>query len=174
MSFVLETERLFLREFKPKDASTFFELNSDPEVMKHTGDVPFKNVEEALSLIENYNDYQKNGFGRNTVILKSTNEVIGWCGLKKHHDGMVDLGFRLFKKDWNNGYATESSMAILKKGFTAYQLEEIIGRASKNNPASINVLKKLGMRFYKEAPCEGIINSVYYKIIKEDAKHLFS
>ena len=51
-----------------------FELNSDPEVMKHTGDVSFESLKQTKAFLKNYPDYKKNGFGRNTDILKETGE----------------------------------------------------------------------------------------------------
>lgn len=168
MKTIAETKRLFIREFSLGDAKCFYDLNNDPEVMRYTGDKPFRSIEESQLLINNYDAYKKNGFGRNTLILKESNEIIGWCGLKRHEEGMVDLGFRLFQKYWNKGYATEASLKHLELGFNTYQIEEIIGRASHDNLASIAVLKKCGMKFWKNAPCEGIENSVYYRIQKRD------
>ncbi len=39
------------------------------------------------------------GYGSRTVILKETGECLGWCGLKKHPDGMVDLGYRFHQRN---------------------------------------------------------------------------
>ena len=64
MKMILETDRLFLREFVEDDAEAFFALNSDPEVMRYTGEPLFKNVEEMRSRIRDYPDYRRHGFGR--------------------------------------------------------------------------------------------------------------
>ena len=82
MKNVIETERLYLREFDISDSASFFELNLNPNVIKYTGNSAFKDVEEAKKFLENYSDYQTNGFGRWAVIYKSTQEFLGWCGLK--------------------------------------------------------------------------------------------
>lgn len=44
---LIETERLILRESVVNDAPDLFEMNSDPEVLKYTGDVAFTSVEET-------------------------------------------------------------------------------------------------------------------------------
>ena len=106
--------------------------------------------------------------GRWAVIRKKDDAFLGWCGLKKHEDGMVDLGFRLMKKYWNKGYATEAAKACVDHGFNTLGLKEIIGRAAQENMASINVLEKCGMDFWKEDECKGIDDSVYYRIRKVD------
>ena len=164
MRWIIETERLRLREFELTDAKVFFDLNADPEVTRHTGDNAFESIEESEQLIKNYSQYKQHGLGRWTVVSKISNEVLGWCGLKKHSEGFIDIGFRFLRNEWGKGYATEAAKACLEYGFTNLKLEEIIGRASQDNPASIRVLEKIGMEFWKIAPCEGIDNSVYYKI----------
>lgn len=165
MTPIIQTNRLFLREFSPEiDTEPFYNLNSDWEVMKYTGDVAFNSQEEAKTFLENYSDYDRNGYGRWTVCLKENNEVVGWCGLKKHDNGMVDLGYRFFKKNWGKGYATEASKACLEYGFNELQIEEIVGRTARENKGSIRVLEKVGMTFWKEDTCEGIEDSIYYRI----------
>lgn len=147
MAFLLETNRLIMREIVVSDAPEMFALNADPEVLKFTGDQAFATVDQAKSFLESYTDYEKNGFGRWAVVRKSDGEILGWCGLKRHTNGMVDLGFRLMKKYWQKGYATESAKACIVFGFETLKLQEIVGRAELENSASIQVLKKCGMTF---------------------------
>ena len=110
MNFILETPRLILREFDISDAENLFLLNSDPDVIRYTGDVAFKNIDEAKALIENYVPYKRDGYGRWTVLLKDTNEFIGWGGLRFIEDTKnIDLGYRYMKKYWNKGYGTEAA-----------------------------------------------------------------
>jgi RimJ/RimL family protein N-acetyltransferase len=45
-------------------------------------------------------------------------------------------------------------------------MDEIIGRSMKENKASIRVMQKLGMEFWKIDVCEGIEDTVYYRISK--------
>ncbi|MCY1635254.1 GNAT family N-acetyltransferase [Marinifilum sp. D737] len=166
MKVVLETERLFLREFILEDAQSMFDLNSDPEVIKYTGDPPFESVEQAKAFLQNYDDYKKNGFGRWAMISKADNEFIGWCGLKLNEEKFIDLGFRVFRKHWNKGYASEAAKACLTYGFQTLGFDEIIGRVLSENKASIKVLEKLGMRYWKNDTCHGFENARYYRIIK--------
>lgn len=166
MRRIIESERLLLRELDISDSENFYYLNSDPEVLKYTGDKAFSSISEAESFLENYNDYKLNGFGRWAVVLKESDEFIGWCGLKLNEEKLIDLGFRFFKSQWAKGYATESAKASLKYGFNNLNITEIIGRASIDNQASIRVLEKLKMTFWKNDSCKGIENSVYYKMNK--------
>jgi len=118
---ILETERFYLREMTLSDAKHLFLLNEDPDVTKYTGDNPFLNPTEAYRFLEKYDHYKKYGFGRWAVIDKTNEHFLGWCGLKYTEKlDEFDIGFRFFKKYWNNGYATESAKACMKLGFNKY------------------------------------------------------
>lgn len=143
-----------------------FALNNDPEVLKFTGDLPFSSVQEASDFIHEYDHYQRHGFGRWTIIDKTNYSYIGWCGLKLNEENDIDLGFRILKQHWNKGYATEAAKASIQWGFSNLQIESIIGRAIKDNRASIAVLKKVGMTFWKNGSCHGLPNAQYYRILK--------
>lgn len=166
MKKIVETNRLILRELNRTDAKQFFNLNANPEVLKYTGDVPFSSISNAESFLKNYTEYKKNGFGRWAVLSKTSGEFLGWCGLKRNEEGDIDLGFRFFQENWGKGYATEAAKACLNIGFNTLHIDEIIGRAAIENIASTKVLEKIGMTFWKKDLCEGIENSVYYKINK--------
>lgn len=149
-NLITETTRCYLRRFNIEDAQSLLDLNADPEVLKYTGDPPFENLEAVHQFIQSYDHYEKHGMGRWSIILKEDEKFIGWCGLKNHpNEGFVDLGYRLSRKYWNQGYATETARACIEYGFTILNLESIIARAANTNLASIRVMKKLGMRFLK-------------------------
>lgn len=160
MTFILESARLRFRESTPGDAEHMFALNSDPEVVQYTGDGPFASIQEARDFLENYvNVFRRFQRGRWLLELKSTGEVIGWCGLKFHEDNSeTDVGYRLFKKHWGNGYATEAAKAAIAYGFDTLQLDRIVAHARKENIASLKVLEKCGMKIIGEDnDCDGEI-----------------
>ena len=145
---ITETERLYLRQLTVDDAEDIYRLNLDPDVIRFTGDRAFRSTEEAKHFLERYDHYQKYGFGRWAVIEKNDDELIGWCGLKyspvlAEHD----IGFRFFKSCWNQGYATEAALASINHGFEKLNLQSIVGRAMKENTASVSVLEKIGLSF---------------------------
>ena len=97
MSFIIETERLGMREFWPEDAEDLFALSTNPRVMQYVvgKEVP-ANVETMREKIANYPDYKRHGFGRWACIHKATGRLIGFTGLKRLEDfgDEVDLGYR--------------------------------------------------------------------------------
>lgn len=163
-SIITQTPRLLLKEFTIDDAENLYLLNLDPEVIKYTGDNPFRNIKEAKIFLENYDHYQKYEFGRWAVIHKSDKAFLGWCGLKYSPDvNEYDIGFRLFKSYWNKGFAIEAAIACLDLGFNKYGMNEILGRVMKSNEASIKVLEKIGLKFRKNfdfGSQEGLIYSI--------------
>jgi RimJ/RimL family protein N-acetyltransferase len=167
--FSIETDRLLLREMREEDALAFYQLNADPEVLKYTGDDSFEDVEQAREFLQNYPQisYLKDGYGRWTCVLKSSNEIIGWCGLRKQDTGETDLGYRFHQRFWGQGFATESSIKSLQIGFNELGLERIIARAADENLASIRVIQKMGMSFLKNEKLHGQASSIY-ELFKHD------
>ncbi len=168
MNILFETERLQLRPFSLDDAKEMYLLNLDREVLQYTGDVSFKSIAAAKSFLKNYDQYSAFGMGRWATLTKDGHHFIGWCGLKywSAEEG-ADIGFRLHKKYWGKGYATEAASACLAYGFLQLGLHRIIGRAKKENKASIRVMEKIGMKFQYDFLFEGD-QGVMYLATKND------
>ena len=150
MKVILETDRLLLREYVEEDAEAFFNLNSDPEVLRFVPDKQLLNVEQARQILIDHPiaDYRKHGFGRGACILKSTGEQIGFAGLKYLEDlGEVDVAYRLMPTHWGQGLATEAAVASVLFGFADLGLKQIIGLVMPENIASVRVLEKTGLRY---------------------------
>jgi RimJ/RimL family protein N-acetyltransferase len=169
----IETALLLLRAITPADRDELFELHTDPEVQKYTGESVVDSKEKIDKAIEKrQRDYAKHGFGRMATIIKETGEFVGWAGLTYLPEfAAVDLGYRFKTKYWGRGYATEASQAILKQGFEMHKLDEIVAIALPENKASIRVMQKVGMNFDKLAPYDDEIEeTVWYKMTKEEYK----
>jgi len=152
----IETEKFILRDLKMEDALGMFELDSDPEVLIYLGNNPLTSIEQSKKIIENvHKQYEKNGIGRWAIIDKNTDEFIGWTGLKyeekvREDFNYYDLGYRLKKKFWGKGIATETSLISLEYGFNVLNLKKISATAHIGNKASNKVLQKVGFRFVEE------------------------
>ena len=169
---ILETNRLYLKEFSVDDAEGLWLLNSEEEVLRFTGDEPFESVAAAKQFIEEYDEYRRSGFGRWTVRTNYDDSYVGWCGLKRLPDDDVDLGFRLLRSQWNKGYGTEAAHACLNYGFDHLGLDRIIGRAMVANGASIRVLEKIGMSYWKEEESPGLGKTVFLQMTKSQFRLL--
>jgi RimJ/RimL family protein N-acetyltransferase len=147
---MMETERLWLREFDEGDVADFYALGSDPQVIRYTGADQLTSLEHALEVLRSrpIADYQQYGYGRWACILKTTGEFIGWAGLKylKELPG-VDMGYWLLPAHWGCGLATEAAAACVRYGFERLNLQCIIGLVDPANVASVRVLEKVGMNY---------------------------
>lgn len=149
---IIETKRLFLRPITADDAQDFFELDSNPKVHLFLGNKPVKKIEESEAMIANIlEQYETNGLGRLAIIEKSTNEFMGWAGLKYEENlrkefNYYDLGYRLKEQFWGKGFATEAAFASLEYGFKDLKLKEIGAAAGFNHIASNTILKKIGLK----------------------------
>jgi len=153
MKLILKTERLILREMKLSDASALFEMDCNPMVHQYLWNKPVKDISEVHSYIESVRtQYIQNNIGRFVVILKETNELIGWAGLK-YNTKMVnnrihfyDIGYRLNEKFWGKGYASEASFAWLDYGFNVMKIKVMEAAAHTDNIASNRILQKIGLK----------------------------
>ncbi|WP_226994369.1 GNAT family N-acetyltransferase [Myxococcus hansupus] len=153
---MLNTPRILLRELTLADAESLYRLNADPEVIRYTGDAAFADVEAAKEFLKSYDHYEKYGFGRWAVIRKEDGEFLGWCGIKYTPEvDEYDVGFRFFKKCWGGGYATEAAKVSLDYGLNELRIKTLVGRTMKANTASVRVLEKLGMTYWKSMDFHG-------------------
>ena len=144
----VETERLILRAFEERDASSVM-FYADPEVMRYIPRGPWKSddVEAGfLRMIEHRRaQWRSVGFGMWAVELKQTSVVIGHCGLQRLEGGdEIEVYYLLDRPYWNQGLATEAARAVLR--FAAERgLTNIVAVAMPENGASQRVMWKAGM-----------------------------
>lgn len=160
---IIESERLYLKEYSKDDVQLLFQLNSDPDVMKYIGPprTDIKVAEESMKKLIAY--YAKNpGLGVWAAFEKDTDEYIGFFELA-HLDKTdeIEVGYRLHKKYWGKGYATEMSKVLIDYGFNKLGLEQIAGITHPDNIASQNVLLKCGLRYVKDAVFYGFLDKYY-------------
>lgn len=164
MNIIIETDRLLLRTFTESDAALIYELNSDPEVTRYTGD-PIRDMDHAKEILEKVilPQYALYNHGRWAVHTKAGLEFIGWCGLKTRpeRENEIDLGYRFFRHSWGKGYATEAAFACLNYGFKKLRLPRIVGRAVPANTGSIKVLQNCGMLYIGEEVVDSHLAKTY-------------
>ena len=165
-----ETARLQYRQFTVDDAEAFFSLNSHPDVMRYTGEPVLRSLEAAKDAITRHRDFDEVGYGRWACVLKETQSIIGFCGLKYLQDlDVVDVGYRFLPEYWGRGLATEACTASLDFGFSTLQLDQIVGLVLPENAASIRVLEKVEMQLDGEFVYDGMLALRYFKRRPESA-----
>ncbi|WP_158729697.1 MULTISPECIES: GNAT family N-acetyltransferase [unclassified Flavobacterium] len=153
MDLILETDRLLLREMKLSDAEALFEMDRNPNVHQYLWNKPVKDISEVHTTIESVQlQYKNNNIGRFVIILKETQELIGWAGLKFNTEivnnkiNFYDIGYRLDEKFWGKGYASEASFAWLDYGFKTMKIPVMEAAAHSDNIASNRILQKIGLQ----------------------------
>lgn len=148
---ILETQRLILRPWKARDAEPFAALNADPEVMRHFP----RRLDRAGSdaLIERMRAREaRDGMTFHAAERRGDGAFLGMIGISYLDmpdtavDGAVEIGWRLARPFWGQGYATEGAEAWLGHAFTALDLPEIVAFTSQPNLRSQAVMRRLGMR----------------------------
>ncbi|MEG4580856.1 GNAT family N-acetyltransferase [Microcoleus sp. MON1_C5] len=162
----IETARLYLRQFTPDDLDDLYRIYSDPEIMKYLSGVRTREATE-IAIYTMLKRWEENNFGMWAVVHKIDGKMIGRCGLC-FLDGTseVELGYALDKVYWNQGLATEASLASLNYGFEILKLDRIVAIARPENIASQRVIQKVGMKYEKNAHYYET-DVVYYSISRQ-------
>jgi RimJ/RimL family protein N-acetyltransferase len=147
---VIETDRLILRRLITADAEFILGLLNQPSFIQFIGDKGVRTIEDARGYLRQgpMASYERFGFGLFLTSLKEGDVPIGMCGLLKR-DMLedVDVGFAFLPQFWLQGYAFESTAAVIEYGRTVHHLNRIVAITQSDNHGSIRVLEKSGLRF---------------------------
>lgn len=123
-------------------------MNADPEVREHLGDLLTREQSDA-SVARFQTEFDRRGYGWWAVEVQATGEFIGFAGLDQVDDDMpftgVEIGWRLARSAWGQGYATEAARAALAYGFDVLELPEILAVTTAANLRSQAVMRRIGM-----------------------------
>lgn len=150
----LETDRLLLRQWQAQDFSVFAQLNDDPQVMEYFPST--LNREESDNIAKKCRSLiSENGWGFWATELKETDEFIGFVGLHKPKSTLpfspcVEIGWRLHKNYWGNGYATEAGKEVLRYAFEVLKLNEVVSFTTASNFRSRAVMERLDLANTKQ------------------------
>jgi [ribosomal protein S5]-alanine N-acetyltransferase len=163
MKVVIETPRLILREFEPRDADALARVISDPETMRFYP-APFDRAGVEGWITRNIRRYEKNGHGLWALWLKATGEMIGDCGITLQEvDGefLPEIGYHLRRDMWGQGLATEAARACRDYGFEHLKAEFLTSLIRPENLASRRVAERNGMKVWKQTMRVGLVHAVY-------------
>ncbi|MBU1050872.1 GNAT family N-acetyltransferase [Candidatus Bipolaricaulota bacterium] len=137
------------------DADNLFQLDSDPEVMHYlTGGIPHSRefiIETSLPRYLGFYD-RFDHFGFWAAIERKTARFMGWFHFRPHRENPeeIELGYRLMKRFWGAGYATEGSLALIEHGFRDLGVSKVVATTMTQNRRSRRVMEKIGLRFERE------------------------
>jgi RimJ/RimL family protein N-acetyltransferase len=148
----LLTPRLLLREWRDDDREPFAAMCADPEIQRYYFQPPADRAacDAWIDRMRRHN--AEHGFAYWAVELPGEAGLIGAIGLTRVRSPgypfapAVEIGWRLTRAYWGQGYATEAARAVLDDGFGRLALDEIVAFTLPANERSRRVMERLGMR----------------------------
>lgn len=146
---MIETPRLILRRWREADAEPFFAMGQDAEVMRYLG--PPMSREDCAAIVARQNrvadDY---GSCFWAVERRADGAFIGFCGIKPGPEdtpiaGEPEIGWRLARAAWGQGYAREAAQASLDYGWATQDWPEVAAITVLANTQSWGLMIRLGM-----------------------------
>lgn len=161
LSAPLLTERLELRPWRdePADLDAYAALCADPDVMRFIGDGdPLTRPQAAAQLSRFADHWRQHGFGLRAAVLRESGEIAGFVGVARAgqpgvRPGDVEIGWRLARRHWGRGLATEGALAVRDHAFAQLRLARLVAFVRPANAASIAVMGKIAMEPLKDALC---------------------
>jgi ribosomal-protein-alanine N-acetyltransferase len=147
--FAIATPRLVLRPWQASDLPLFAELNADPNVMRFLAGVLTR--QESDAYVEQARSHLvQHGFCKWAVEAPGVAPFIGAVGLgyvkfEAAFTPAVEVAWRLDRRYWGRGYATEAARAAIMDGFNRVGLPDIVAITALPNIASMRVMERLGM-----------------------------
>lgn len=153
MNYLFTSERLGFRNWIDDDLPKMASINSDPEVMKYFSNR--QSLEQTQQfIIRMQNQFADKGYGYFAVDTLEKEEFIGFIGISNQtyeadFTPCIDIGWRIARMHWGNGYATEGAKRVLAYAFEELHIDKILSVAPIINASSENVMKKIGMQKVK-------------------------
>ncbi|AKQ47458.1 hypothetical protein TH63_03005 [Rufibacter radiotolerans] len=152
MTYILETDRLTLREFSLEDAPFIIELVNSPGWLQYIGDKNIQTQDQARFYLTNgpLKSYEQHGYGPSLVARKEDQKPIGLCGIiNRENLDTPDIGFALLPDFMGKGYGYEIASATLAYAQNQLKLTKISAITMPYNKNSIQLLEKIGLVFRK-------------------------
>jgi len=168
--FLIETDRLYLREYTYEDFEAIYEIVSDPETMKHYPS-PYNEKQARLWVEWSMRNYKEYGFGWWVVILKETGQFIGDCGLTMQNingDILPEIGYHFHKKHWKKGYGSEAARAVKDWAFEHTEFDCLYSYMTAGNIASYKTAEANGMKRAGQFHDEKYGEMYLYKITRDE------
>ena len=148
---MLTTDRLLLRRWRESDREPFAALNADPEVMRYFPAT--RTRPESDAMVDRLDAaIEADGFGLWAVECRDSAAFVGFVGLSRPTFdpalvGKVEIGWRLAREAWGQGFATEAAREAVRFAFdpTGADLPGLISFTAAVNEPSRRVMRRLGM-----------------------------
>ena len=144
------TERLLLRPWRDADREPYAAMNADPAVMAFFPALQSRADSDA-SIDAWQSQFATRGWSNWALEEIETGDFIGFTGLSVPRRVLpfspcVEIGWRLARRFWGRGFASEAARAALRAGFGRIGLTEIVSFTAVVNRRSRAVMERIGMQ----------------------------
>ena len=167
---ILRTDRLLLTPLADRHFELEVQLDSDPEVLRYLGrrartrDEVVASHARRMALADkvdglgNWMAFGSEGATPDSVAPEheEDGEFVGLMmlppahGLDQPDDPTVsDLGYRLVRRYWRQGLASEASRVLLRHAFETVGQNRVIAQTMAVNLGSRGVMERIGMRYVR-------------------------
>lgn len=147
---MIETKRLIVRRWRDADRDEYVGSCNSEAVTAHLGGPQsIEDIDAALSRVRK--SQEEHGFCFWAVERKTDGKFLGCCGLKitagpaYPFDGDIEIGWRLRKDAWGQGYAFEAARASLDWAWANLEAPRIVSMTVPSNRPSWRLMERLGM-----------------------------
>ena len=156
---MITTERITLRKFSKSDILALEKLFSDKQVMVFSDGMMTPPEVDAWLQARLKSYQQDDGIWIFALELRSTKEMIGFCGLSHlrnvNGNREIEVGYRILPAFWGQGLATEAVLAVKEYAFSRLKLKRLTAMIDPANHQSIRVAQKAGMVYEREIMMKG-------------------
>ncbi|HEX8306604.1 MAG TPA: GNAT family N-acetyltransferase [Jatrophihabitans sp.] len=149
----LHTSRLTLIPLAEEHLDYEVELDSDPEVMRYLGNGKPRSRAEVERYHRNRLAAAKPVPGLGFWVGFENDRFVGWWILEPPQradqgpvEGQAELGYRLLRRYWRRGLASEGARELLRHGFEDLHLHRIFAETMAVNEASRATMTSIGLR----------------------------
>lgn len=142
---LLKTERLTLGPCTLEDRDDFIQLELDREVMQflNNGAVDHDRIDPAHAPFLMPRGGEPDVW---TARRNVDDEFVGWFCLSPDAKAVAEIGYRLRRKVWGRGLASEGASALVSWGFEVAGYDTIVANTMAVNQGSRRVMEKIGMK----------------------------
>jgi RimJ/RimL family protein N-acetyltransferase len=166
------TDRLAGRPPRAEDFALLRRLHCDPRVTAtlSADGRPLAEESTRAALASAIDHWRREAAGIRYFFERAGGDFVGYCGLRRavvEGREEIELLYAVRAEHWRKGYGAEMARAVLREGFEALGLQEVVAFTLPHNAGSRGVMERCGMRYQREIVHAGLPH-VLYRIRREE------
>lgn len=161
--YLIKSQNLGMRFITKDDVQLLEDLEKDPAVKEFFSSGPLDHHEIHELVNDCVDKCKAENLPCFAIFELESGELVGRAYFDRLKTGETKVGYLFHKKFWGKGYATEVLQSLLDWAQQHIDADHIVAYADKENEASLRVMEKCGMTYYKDERYNGM-ESRFYRI----------